>query len=249
MAEYIADLYVGLAVYRLPSPHNARRIMSDTQLTSTKLRTPKSAAIAGIIFSVLLIITFWLLRTSFPPQATAAGSLLTERPQTVMTALSLIPFAGIAFLWFIGVLRDRLGEREDRFFATVYFGSGLLFLAMIFTAGAVVSSIVFASTARPNHSMDAGTVLFVRNLAFDLMNIYAIKVAAVFMFSTSTVAVRTLFVPRYVAFAGYLMAAVMLFGSQYLEWGFFAFPIWVLLLSVQLLVDNFRALPAHSSSR
>ncbi len=154
MAEYIAALYDGLAVYRLPPPHNARRTMLDTQLTSTNLRTPKSAAIAGIIFSVLLITIFWLLRTSFPPQAAAAGPMLTERPQTIMTALSLVPFAGIAFLWFIGVLRDRLGEREDRFFATVYLGSGLLFLAMLFTAAAVVSSIVFASAARPNHSMD-----------------------------------------------------------------------------------------------
>jgi hypothetical protein len=249
MAEYIAALYDGLAVYRLPPPHNARRTMLDTQLTSTNLRTPKSAAIAGIIFSILLITIFWLLRTSFPPQAAAAGPMLTERPQTIMTALSLVPFAGIAFLWFIGVLRDRLGEREDRFFATVYLGSGLLFLAMLFTAAAVVSSIVFASAAKPDHSMDPATFLFVRNLAFDLMNVYAIKVAAVFMFSTSTVAVRTLFVPRYVAYAGYLLAALMLFGSQYLEWGFFAFPIWVLLLGVQLLVDNFRHPQSQPSIR
>jgi hypothetical protein len=52
-------------------------------------------------------------------------------------ALYLVPFAGIAFLWFIGVLRDRLGELEDRFFATVFFGSGLLFLAMLFASAAV----------------------------------------------------------------------------------------------------------------
>jgi len=45
-----------------------------------------------------------------------------------------LPFAGIAFLWFIGVLRDRLGELEDRFFATVFLGSGLLFLAMLFAS-------------------------------------------------------------------------------------------------------------------
>jgi hypothetical protein len=81
------------------------------------------------------------------------------------------------------------------------------------------------------------------------MNVYAMKAAAVFMFSTSTVAVRTLFVPRYVAYTGYLLAAVMLFGSQYLDWGFFAFPIWVLLLSVQILVDNFRGLSDQPLSR
>jgi len=45
-------------------------------------------------------------------------------------------------LWFIGVLRDRLGEREDKFFATVFFGSGLLFLAMLFAAAAVAGALI-----------------------------------------------------------------------------------------------------------
>ena len=53
--------------------------------------------------------------------------------------MNLIPFAGIAFLWFIGVLRDRIGEREDRFFATVFLGSGLLFVAMLFVAAAIAA--------------------------------------------------------------------------------------------------------------
>ena len=64
-------------------------------------------------------------------------------------ALNLVPFAGIAFLWFIGVLRDRLGEREDRFFATVFLGSGLLFLAMLFISAAVAGGIIIAHTADP----------------------------------------------------------------------------------------------------
>ena len=53
-----------------------------------------------------------------------------------MTAVSLIPFAGIAFLWFIGVIRTRLGDREDKLFATVFLGSRLLFVALLFLAGA-----------------------------------------------------------------------------------------------------------------
>jgi hypothetical protein len=47
----------------------------------------------------------------------------------VKSSLALLPFAGIAFLWFMGVIRNRLGEREDKFFATVFLGSGLLFVA------------------------------------------------------------------------------------------------------------------------
>jgi len=55
-----------------------------------------------------------------------------------------VPFAGIAFLSFIGILRDRLGQLEDRFFTTVFLGSGLLFAAMRFASGAVTGGIRMA---------------------------------------------------------------------------------------------------------
>ena len=58
----------------------------------------------------------------------------------------LVPFAGIAFLWFIGVVREQLGNVEDRLFSTVFLGSGLLFLAMLFI-GAVNSTSLLAMLA------------------------------------------------------------------------------------------------------
>ena len=67
----------------------------------------------------------------------------------VAIALNLVPFAGIAFLWFIGVLRDRIGEHEDRFFATVFLGSGLLFVAMIFVAAAITGAVIGDETSSP----------------------------------------------------------------------------------------------------
>ena len=111
--------------------------MQNEPLTRANLKTPKAAAIAGILFSVLLLAVFWLLRTSFPADPQEPGSWLRSSLGSVALALNLMPFAGIAFLWFLGVLRDRLGQQEDRFFATVFFGSGLLFLAMLFTAAKV----------------------------------------------------------------------------------------------------------------
>ena len=109
------------------------------------LRTPRAAAVAGIVFSVLLISALVLLRVSVPAPPAVPGAWLTDsgRRAAVAIALNLVPFAGIAFLWFIGVLRDRIGQREDRFFATVFLGSGLLFvglasaLVLLVTAGTV----------------------------------------------------------------------------------------------------------------
>src|SRR5688572_11245736 len=92
-------------------------------LTEPALRTPRAAAIAGIVFAVLLAISFILLRLSMPSDPLEPGRWLSTGSSTVALALNLIPFAGIAFLWFVGVLRARLGELEDRFFATVFLGS------------------------------------------------------------------------------------------------------------------------------
>jgi hypothetical protein len=215
--------------------------MSQNQdLTRTGLRTPKAAAIAGIVFSLLLLVSFGLLRASIPAEPAAPGTWLRSEARTIALALNLIPFAGVAFLWFIGVLRDRLGQREDRLFATVFLGSGLLFLGMLFSAAAVLGAIIIAYATRLDQPVDPDTFTFVRTLAFNLMNIYAVKMAGVFMISTSTIAVYTGFVPRYIAFLGHGLAIVLLLGSSYLVWSFFVFPFWVLLLSAQILVDNFR---------
>ena len=95
-------------------------------LTHAQLKTPKAAAIAGIAFSLLLLLILWLLRTSIPADPLEPGAWLATDTRAITVALNLVPFAGVAFLWFIGVLRDRLGQLEDRFFATVFFGSGLV---------------------------------------------------------------------------------------------------------------------------
>ena len=123
------------------------------------LRTPRAAAVEGIIFSVLLIAALVLLRISVPANPAVPGAWLTDsrhRAQ-VAIALNLVPFAGIAFLWFIGVLRDRIGDREDRFFATVFLGSGLLFVAMIFAAAAIAGGLIAeASSSRPGAGTGSG---------------------------------------------------------------------------------------------
>src|SRR5215469_10991468 len=112
----------------------------QSTLTRANLKTPRAAAIAGMMFSVLLPGVLWLLRKSVPEP----GAWLNSESNTVALAINLVPFAGIAFLWFIGVLRDRLGASEDKFFATVFFGSGLLFLGMLFAAAAVAGALIIS---------------------------------------------------------------------------------------------------------
>ena len=165
----------------------------------------------------------------------------------VALALNLVPFAGIAFLWFIGVLRDRLGELEDRFFATVFFGSGLLFLAMLFASAAVAGGIIIAYGAKPQGLLDSPTFTFARAVTYEIMNLYAVKMAAVFMISASTLAIRTGIAPRWIAFLGYAFALFLLLSGRYIDWILLVFPMWVLLISIYILIDNLRR-PSQTSA-
>jgi len=208
-------------------------------LTHAQLKTPKAAAIAGIVFSLLLLSILWLLRTSIPADPLEPGAWLATDTRAVTVALNLVPFAGVAFLWFIGVLRDRLAQLEDRFFATVFFGSGLLFLAMLFAAAAVIGAIVLvASVSTPHELMNSATFRFARAASYIIANVYAIKMAAVFMISTSTVVIRTGIAPRWIAFLGFLLALILLMGSFFISWSFAVLPFWVFLISVYILIDN-----------
>jgi hypothetical protein len=166
------------------------------RLTYAQSKTPKAAAIAGILFAVLLFVVFWLLRRSVPADPHEPGSWLSRDSEAVALALNLVPFAGIAFLWFIGVLRDRLGKAEDQFFATVFFGSGVLYLCMLFSAAAVIGALILAFAAQPEEFIDSATFHFARAAAYNIVNIYLTKMASVFMITTSTVAIYTGLTPR-----------------------------------------------------
>jgi hypothetical protein len=207
------------------------------------LRTPKAAAIAGILFSVLLISSLWLLRLSVPSDPLEVGAWLQTSSRRVTVALNLVPFAGVAFMWFLGVLRDRLGAKEDKFFATVFLGSGLMFLGMLFVAAAAGEGLITAYSAEPKSGLDSSAFTFARAFTYDVMHVYAFKMAAVFMVTTSTLAIHTRVAPRWIALLGYASALLILLGSGFLDWVLFAFPCWVLLVSVWVLIDNVRRPP------
>jgi len=205
------------------------------------LRTPRAAAVAGIIFSVLLITAMVLLRVSVPAHPAVPGAWLSNSRYrtTVVIALNLIPFAGIAFLWFVGVVRDRIGEREDRFFATVFLGSALLFVAMLFVGAAVAGGLIAGQT--PAGPPAGGILALGRHITTLLLNVYAMRMAAVFTLTTVTIARHTSIVARWLTIAGLAIAVVLLVASGTVPWIELLFPAWILALSVDILILRSRA--------
>lgn len=213
-------------------------------LTRARLKAPRAGAIAGIVFSILFIISLLLIQISVPANPEDAGTWLTGGWKTVNLALNLLPFAGIAFLWFIGVLRDRMGAYEDRFFATVFFGSGLLFLAMLFTAAAVAGGIMLIYATTPGKLMESGVYTFGRTAVYQIINVYTLKMAGVFTISTCTLSIRTGIFPRWMAFFGYPLALLLLLNTGYFRWAPLVFPLWIFMISLHILLANLKSKPA-----
>ncbi|MFC1921648.1 hypothetical protein ACFLY4_00020 [Chloroflexota bacterium] len=211
---------------------------AERAFRKAKLTTPRAAALAGILFSVLLITSLVIIRISVPADPQDAGEWLSGSWKIVNIALNIVPFAGIAFLWFIGVVRDRLGQDEDRFFATVFLGSGLLFLGMLFMSTAIAGSTINLYGSSQNIPLSSGIYTFGRTTTYEIMNVYTMKMAGVFMISTCTLSLRTGIIPRWIAFLGLALALFLLFSIGFFTWASLVFPLWVLLISVHILIAN-----------
>ena len=58
----------------------------NAPLTRAHLKTPKAAAIAGIVFSLLMFAIFWLVRSSIPADPLEPGAWLAANTKTVALA-------------------------------------------------------------------------------------------------------------------------------------------------------------------
>jgi hypothetical protein len=215
-----------------------------------ELRAPAAAGVAGLLFATLFTLAIALLYRQPPKGSTAAEIAAWYFRNNAKTAglvgLYLAPFAGIAFLWFVATVRHRIGVREDRFFATVFLASGILFVGMLYaaaaSAGASFGAIKFQAAPAPTPDV----LVFARGLAYTFLFVYGMRAAAVFMIVSSTIGLRTGTFPRWLAFVGYLVALVLLFSVSYSRGFVFVFPGWVALVSIELLV---RARSERASSR
>jgi hypothetical protein len=207
---------------------------------SVKARSIESAAAAGIGYSVLAVLA--LTRMSSYPNLDATEAELTawfddDSNQFLLTgALGLASISAILFLWFVAVIRRRLGDREDRFFATVFFGSGIAYVAVWLVGAATLAGPAIAMTMLDAAEVTPASASLAGGVAAALILVVAPRIEAVFIFSTSTVILRSNVLPSWLALVGYAAGLVMFLAPfVYLPLGY-VFPVWVFVVSVVLLI-------------
>ena len=204
-------------------------------LTRSSLRTPRAAALAGILFSVLLGISnvaVHLFLLEVPPHETG---WLSGQTGWVSLAVALVPFAGLAFLWFMGVIRNQIGKYEDQFFSTIFFGSGLLFLAGLFAWTTVIAAVLASFSANPDTWPNSNAYIFGREMIKVTGSVVTLRMAGAFMFSSGTIWSRTKVMPRWLVWLTFLLALVLLVGGPSLRLLRLGFPIWVFVVSLFIL--------------
>lgn len=154
----------------------------------------------------------------------------------VLLGFNLAVLSAIAFLWFVAVVRRRIGDREDRFFATVFLGSGLLFLGSMLVGAASASSGVVTAELLGGASPGAAALDFGTGLASGLTLVVIPRLTAVFVLTTSTLILRSGRVQRWVAIFGYVVAALLFVVPLILQPLGYLFAIWVAVVSGALLV-------------
>jgi hypothetical protein len=209
--------------------------MVDRAAVMQAVRRPESAAIAGIVFAVILGAVIVRLKDAVPelPSELGAWSEDAGRRDAVGLALNLMPFAGIAFLWFIAVIRAQVGSTEDRFIETVFLGSGLIFVALLFAAAAALKAVL--TLHESGIEMPAEGRAYGWALASALLGTFGTRMAAVFIATVATSGRRSGALPAWIAVSGYAVALALLLTPPLPTVVQFLFPAWVLVLSGYLL--------------
>lgn len=212
--------------------------------TRDRLKAPWAAGVAGLVFSFLFVVSLLLLRGL--PVFTATDAEVADwfasggDTAVVIAALYCIPFAAVAFLWFVAVIRDQIGDREDQFFSTVFFGSGLLFVTMMMVTAATSAALVVGVRYLQQPPPSAETVGILRSLSYTVMFAMGTRAAALFMIATATVGLRSGTFPRSFALVGYLIGLLLLLVVSFFDSIILLIPGWVAFVSVFILIRQRR---------
>ena len=203
------------------------------------VRAPRAAGVAGLLFAVLFTTALLLFRSTIGMRNSVGEVqrlVATDDVGAIMAGIYIVPFAGVAFLWFMAVVRDRIGDREETFFTTAFLGSGLVFVATMFAGVVAFAGPVIGKSFGAGGVPSTDAIDLARSMGYAFLFVFATKMAGVFTIVTSTIGLRLAGWPRWISIYGYLSALVLLFSVTYFEMIIALFPLWVAVVSVYVLL-------------
>jgi hypothetical protein len=205
------------------------------------LSSVEAAALAGLGAAVLLSLSVYLLRRQ-PGVGGSSKDLNWYADSgnrfTVFLGLNLAPFGVVAFLWFMAVIRRRLGDREDQFFSTVFLGSGIAFGLLTIAAAVCAAAPTLVVHFGGEASLDESTIALAHGLWFGLWGVSASRLIGVFMAATSTIGMRFGALPKWLSRLGFVLGALLGLTGAFAGPLDFLFAAWLVVVSLTLLLSH-----------
>lgn len=214
------------------------------------------------IVSVLLFVAAFASGVESPNLATATPerlrSFLVENSARLRLFTLLIVLSSLFLLWFLGSLRSALvaAEGQPGRLSAIAFGSGLLTVALYVVSAGLAGQGLDADIARYD-AETARDIFVVGEIAFGPVGVGTVTRAAL-LGAASLVALRFGGLPKWLAWAGAVVAAASFVGLftiveakptegpigavWFFSW--LAFELWVLVTSIVLVVRAKAPVPA-----
>lgn len=202
----------------------------------------------GMAHALLFLLAFWLISDVPGPNASSQEILdyytSDQNRRPILVGLYVMPFAGIAFIWFIVALRMWTSgqvRRENVLLSNVQLVSGILYIALFF-GGAAASSVLAASVQFAQGSVDPDTARQFPQLGSALLLVFGMRMAAMFVFSTTNITRSVGIIPRWFAIIGLVVGLGLLLSATFNRALVLVFPIWILVFCA-LLIRRARLIP------
>ena len=197
----------------------------------------------AVAHSVLLILAFFLIRRNAPDLEATDEEILefvndsNSRRIVLAAGIYLIPFAGIAFIWFTVTLRMWLSSSVQRLtplFANLLLICGVIYVVLLFSAGAAMSILPITA----EYEGAAEDVFLFRQFPHygsALLLVFAMRMAAMMIFALSNIGKTHGVLPRWFVYLGVALGVVLLFTSSLNPIVMMLFPVWLLVLGFILI--------------
>lgn len=216
------------------------RALATGQGAWSALATP--TAVAGIIFAALYSISFYLLSQTPLGSATDAEIIAYyadgQQRTLSLAGMFIMPFAGIAFLYFMVFLRRlaaQTGLPVSSILGNVQQGAGLIFIAVLFVATAALvaapASIQFAGL-----ETDPVLARLLPLFGTTTLLMFGMRMASMFVFTSSSIGRATGMIPNWFGYLGYAVGVALLLAFTFQTWFALLFAGWVLVLCLMILV-------------